>query len=215
MNVKTIILSEEEFNNLKNANTLEQLLDFKNNIINQGSSNNIQTNNNTIVQNDIDKYIGIRILSKSEFNKYIKNSTADGSITANSNEVFHRDIHAPDEYLFCDRTKVGGYRETYTTNETVTYIEEFTQDNTLAEAFLANGYIFRARSRAKQGAYSAEFRRELIKRNKNFNYIQENQRIHARNSETDAIINLTYYEHMCFRPVFETKDNNKSKNTYY
>ena len=100
MNVKTIILSEEEFSNLKNANTLEQLLDFKNNIINQGSSNNIQTNNNTIVQNDIDKYIGIRILSNQEWEKYIKNGTADGSILNKDINVWHYD-NTPGEYGIC------------------------------------------------------------------------------------------------------------------
>jgi len=73
--MKTINLTDEQYNNLASLISKEAL--------------DILNNNSNVDNKNLNNKILIRILSKEEYEKYIFNSTLNGSILAGNNEVFH------------------------------------------------------------------------------------------------------------------------------
>jgi len=74
------VISNELYNQLINANTLEEFQQSRDLIVNSQTSDEISLNYNSIF---------VRILSLSEYDKYIVNSTLNGSVTKKNINVWH------------------------------------------------------------------------------------------------------------------------------
>ena len=74
--MKNIILTDEQYNNLMNSNSLEEIKS----LLSQNNENDDISSKNLV---------SIRILSKNEFNNYIKNGALDGSVIIYDDNVWH------------------------------------------------------------------------------------------------------------------------------
>lgn len=208
-----MILNQNEINTIQNISSLEALKDY---ILNSVSTESGYTSDN----------ISVRILSKEEYDKYIKNGTCDGAITANDVNVWHKIINKstyigannaanpnwnPSSYagyeVFIPATYVGSRTYAYT----LPILFEMLLDNK------TNVYLTQIESfpiKLHTSGYGSQQYTTTI----NSAYTNKNQSFSDwvwNGSCIDGGLNATLSSRYCFRPVLQYKDNKKSKNVYY
>ena len=176
--------------------------------------------------------INIRMLSISEYNKFIKNGTLDGSITQNDINVWHT-LKYNEWYDYPSVN--GGFNTTQTKNYSQTFIGELCHDNTSENIVRldqnnykcwmfayqkdwANPYdssLYHAASSTKDAMEC-----KIVNGNLN-NLLKKNQYTLSQSFSVSKYI--SYYNMICnltityinaFRPCFSYKDNNKSIDMY-
>ena len=223
----------------------------KNNIISILKENGYDINNSetisllsSIVNSSIancgynDKNISIRILSNEEYEKYIKNGTLDGSITAVDINVWHYDNSVgigvmnrgygftsvqQDSFItiFITATDYSG-TWTYTFTANGEHIQNNKSSNSSHRFF--NNLTFKTQSAVAMyggGAYYSAINTKNI----NSSFEDAKNKTTSSNSIESYISEghwndwnrvILYYNFTYnFRPVFTYKDNNKSRNIYY
>lgn len=195
MNNLTIEQKAELMDILLNDSVIKNRID---NILNSKTISTSIDEDNNIHFIDNNKKIAIRLLSLNEYNKYIVNGTADGSITKNNINVWHYGL-----FIVISYNNVEVY---YHGTQNMFY--ECTNNNTSSQANIffndrrSNLYlrIWDAGARSAQDIYYTT--PSLI--NKNFSSaLTYNQKY------------CGFIEYSSFRPAFMIKDNNKSNNIFY
>jgi hypothetical protein len=237
--MKTINLTDEQYNNLTSLISKEAL-DILNNTSN---SSNESINSRTL----------IRCLSETEYKKYIINGTADGAITASDINVWHYppyiestgwyfrvDSASYDGSTLCNGLTIYqvGYNNIFTcrANKYIVELQHGSRENHSKSSIIYYTLLLDNTQNQHKAINHQDYIFEAIG-----GYSQYRDRIYiAGTYEVPKIISIpktdtsmhgaavgysyawnttsvTYdvYCSSCFRPVFQYKDNNKSTNTYY
>lgn len=220
-----MILTQNEIDTVKDISSLEEL---KNYILN--SSTNTELNH---ISSD---NISIRILSLEEYNKYIKNGTCDGAINTYDINVWHsmESLNKDYDYYLAHKgsavtasfdyytelinnTSTNQSKILYQHNNFIYYVLGTTEDNL---------YNYRPGRRYYRSTYdnNSSHPKGFIYINgvlqiskNNYRTLTKTQTIAKTNDANSPAYNVifNFYFNTLFRPVFQYKDNNKSKNLYY
>jgi len=212
-----------------NFNTYETI---KSLIINEENQNNISNEN----------LVFIRVLSKQEYNKYIKNGTCNGSITAENINVWHmqkdkdfskslfvHDGRVHEEYSF-DRyfslTQDNNLDEMNTSDLDAynIYIESsWSRDNNWyknSDAMKNGGYYWRENEynfpvTIPKTTTIKNTRIETKAALRPYSWTYEQLIADGWVYRTYSLLRVDIQDIACYRPAFTYKDNNKSINIYY
>ena len=216
------LISSDEFNNKSS----EELSDILYNL-----SLALATNNKSLKN-----CIGIRILSLNEYNKYISNGTADGSITKNDNNVWHNSCSfIKQAYLYSDnineRTSLstnsfpGGFTDrtaislaSNSTTQTNVYSEQFSNNSkniTSSKMLLQIGLYVNHWHSGFGGLNSKTLDNKDLNKNKTDTKIASSISCSQGNNYSVVSETIQYSIIYAFRPCFAIVDNNKSSGSYY
>ena len=190
MNNLTIEQKAELMDILLNDSVIKNRID---NILNSKIiSTSIDENNNVHFINN-NKKISIRLLSLDEYNKYIVNGTADGSVTKNDMNVWHYSLFITMEYGEINVYRFG----------TQSMYFECTNNNTLSQA---NVFFNDRRSnlRTRIWDYGGRSAQDLC---------YTTPSLTNKNFSSTLVYNEKYcgfIEYSSFRPAFQIKDTDKS-----
>ena len=245
--MKLISLTDQEYDNLIKSNSLDDFLRFKETLANSQVSES-QINNSLATVKDHYSKVVIRILSLNEYNKYIKDGTADGSITKDNTNTWHHphNIRATAYVYKSSEHAIGKWpSNTYTVNNSIVYnlkttwvnggiynfnspqtvkdYLEHIQDNNsnnIIAFYPKGGYIEFIVGLWTYGTTSGAFITSitLYKNTMNKNAIVDNHSLTLSGRPPGDGYNTSgtiyFNADLCFRPVFQIKDNNKSINLY-
>ena len=219
------VISNELYDLVINAKTLEDLSIIQESFLNLTEKNNDASNN-----------IAVRILSSNEFVKYIKNGTCDGSITKYDINVWHY-LESLNKNYDC----VHGHNSTAPVTFSYTYYTELIADNsenqylnnvynhnyslyyTLSYMYInyydVGGYLYReVTSQSDTMPQGFIYMNDVSKITKNSaNPLVKTKTITRKSgSIQDRTYNATFnfYYIPLFRPVFVYEDNKKGKNLF-
>lgn len=231
--MKTLMLSDEEYNILKNSKTPEELWSIKDSLM----------NSDTLLKYHDKKYVILRCLSSNEHNKYIINGTADGSIIANNINVWHYN-NTGTTYNFAAMVNAGYYTGILSSVSNPIFLPVVSGTNSTCNASytlgcsellsdnitnLASSYgqpytvnVYTAYEVPRYGVQSGKATTNLsalAKPNKTSTIysIVANKPIingNAVHNTTATWVTVNLQIHQCFRPIFQFIDNNKSINLY-
>jgi len=235
--MKIINLTDEQYNNLMNSNSLEEIKSLL-------SQNNANSNN--IVDENL---ISIRVLSKNEYNKFIVNSTLDGAIVQFDVDSWHYskccsaletifvmtdwynnssslvNPYIPADLLKLNRISIYGQGEfrNYKTYNFGNKNGEIVNDNKSSVCNILpnySAYVVLYGQSQYTGITCKYFLVDdnnlLIDKNitnKNFT-LSSNIIYYHRNNEASVQLDILCDLFVCFRPVFQYKDNVKSENIF-
>lgn len=174
----------------------------------------------------------IRTLSSDEYSKYIKNGTADGSITSNNVNVWHNTSEVRKGYYSIRGSDSSAWHSTNFTRAQCTNVDnnsttilniELLSNNSSTIHYPSTYPIFIeyiaiwGGARYAQKAYANSiFSLNSFNMNKNIDVIQHIITSTLRDASNGAI-NYNLYIRICtgFRPILNFIDNNKSTNIHY
>ena len=215
MNNLTIEQKAELMDILLNDSVIKNRID---NILNSKTiSTSIDEDNNIHFINNNKKTI-VRILSLNEYDKYIINGNADGSITKNDNAVWNRPI-----FQRSYRTSDCGYQCTYT-------IFTISRNSTSTITDLLGEVLQNTSSNNHNAITDIKFELHNFNPPKSFGHDNRNLTSYtcsknstnmffsmsctASSSGYNTTVHLNCYVYSSFRPVFQIKDNDKSKDLF-
>lgn len=234
-----------ELNNEEIRSTLQDLISSPDFDINDPDTkkqlNNILNQINVYSYLNHNKnYIGIRCLSKEEYDKYLINGTGDGSITSSNENVYHfiNSINKfTQEASYASGYTVANYLDNqYYSNSPGAFIMRYStssiifytliQDNTTNTSFNKSKENITFYWVAKYGdsyntwwsnaiTYNSNSISNIFSCNKNVTQNSVSINLGKFNACRSGVLYLTVIQNICFRPVFQYIDNNKSKNIYY
>ena len=204
--------------------------------------NSVVDNENNDSNNNL---ISIGILSINEYTKYIRNSTCNGSITANNINVWHINTYNSSAYCILVQDTYGG-EETVKNQITQSCCEGLPTTHTVIDK-TTNNYVrtyyqtcmFELLQNNNQDKIYTNFTHKYIicaYVHSGYNYSSSRMTLkhitipivsksHANNAIVDNVTRsynsrnitttLSVSVYGCFRPVFQYKDNQKSNNVYY
>lgn len=194
---QNIKISQEQYNQINNASSNEDLLEIKNlflSALQEENNENASTNNVVLC----------RILSNNEYTKYIINSTLDGAIQKNNENVWHI-INS--SYTWTTDRAEG----TFTNNKF--FILDILQNNknNKNNSTLGKEITISIRSTNSRGGWNDTKFFNIEKEKSTHSFLQQTAALNGYNGRT-IYLNTNMY--CSFRPVFQYKDNNKSENIF-
>ena len=195
-------LTEEEYNDIINANTCEELKSLKTLIISLITSNNFESKSNTI---------NIRILSSNEWEKYIRESNLDGSITANNINVWNY------QAAISDVNEGGGMNNTHRAD--IDFLKDLTSSNSSDLAVSKTIKTFNIHLSGRTSGNQSLHQYYTVPADLSFNKSTNLYHFYfsagyGASTTNHNFIWCNMYYTMCFRPVFQYIDNKKSINMY-
>ena len=182
------------------------------------------------------KHMAARILSREEYDKYITNGTADGSISKNNDNVYHYESdgcnNGKSYYISVDNN--GKYPDAekalchypdlvrlFQTNATAGINYELMQDNKNEQCFCyrysdsifdIRYVVFSTYQTSVSSIGTLNFNSlNILNKNDNIKIAVTRSTLPASN----LIYTLSVSTNTCFRPVFKFVDNSKSVNIHY
>lgn len=233
------MLSDEEYNILKNSKTPEELWSIKDSLM----------NSDALLKYHDKKYISIQCLSSEQYNNYIKNGTLDGAIEKNNVNTWHYDNSNKSMTFLCvggnqfneaasyassypnhiriTAQSVAAYNTRYTGEYNIGLVELLNNNSLNSSLFFINDYtIYLCSVITTNGVgtgygISTTYIRNLESIAKNlttYSKLAVKPMVYLsyfKHYEEVSGVNLTLKLSTGFRPVFKFIDNNKSKTIYY
>ena len=208
-------ISDNEYNLLSNASNLEELENARDLFMSWIKSEEQETENN----------IGIRVLSMKEYEKYILNDTLSGSIVEGNEDTWHKLIpqsYTNNLYIYFGqelrRETLHMYFENYADNINNIVPRKYTYSIALGSTYMTGRESYWKRtSMSSVNNDSKDFTTYSNSITAyNDNPFNPNEGTYDNPRSTYYVgIRVFYYEHKCFRPVFQFQDNKKSYNVFY
>jgi len=199
--MKLVYVNDEQYNDFINSLTIEQKSMLRNNEDNNDDSD--------------DSLAIIRILSNSEYDQYIINSTCDGSISLNNQNVWHHDEPRQD-------VSINTGHSNYSLGEfgSCVLLKELVQNNIKENACLYSQSKIKVDmfvtwySEKYRTSHSIEKSMYENKTTKNKKYFVYPNGVINYNSQGSAHGWYAFNISFNYRPVFQYIDNNKSNNIF-
>ena len=221
------MLSDEEYNILKNSKTPEELWTIKDSLM----------NSDALLKYHDKKYTAIQCLSLNQYNNYIINGTCDGAISKRDINAWHHTnnpskvgfysadrAYTPSNSDLTTYLKAGrstsytytGYSENIQNNINANSYNCLTNDFTIkGQAFFWSGY-------SNVGWCGGNLLSKTIKQSFTLSKTSSSYQSETMTSVGDLpygngkfYLYLSVLFYSCFRPAFKFIDNNKSKTIYY